>query len=924
MVLSKKLLRVFMQIEQLRVEAAGRRLILDELPVPLPHTANPRLLAATVDAVQDVANGLLPPLEHRQKTRALVRDRRLNTGDVAERGQRVAEVDVARGATSRLHTRPLHDEGHPPGVFVEILLALQAVATDRHAMVGRVEDPRVVELAHRRELLEHPADLPVDIFTARVFAAQFIANRVRVPAIPHSAHRHLVADIHVAMIEGVPGQPVAGQRRLLQIGGRRRRPVGVVGGAVFCEQFRRAVASVVRMREPEVDQERVGVLRPLPLREILHDPVAVPAAATFVGAFPPGGVVADREEFVGTLIGIALLAGPHRVVTGPIENRRERELNDVWRARRLGGPDRQVPYRPATHHHVPARRADRPGERAHVIRRVKHHSFGGKPVDHRRVECRGGVVAREVEGRLVVGNDVEDVGPFGHRGGRSRLRLPADVGKRHGPVGMGHMLTVEDRLHPRDHIRMLNGDIPRLGRVGLEIVEFRRMGLGSLVSRIALAAADGLPPSVDRRLPLPLGQLAVEGPHRGVCLAAQHRREAHAVEARRDAVMKARQIEQRRQPVLTARGNVDRSAGGNPARPDDHRGHTQAPLVGRPLPVTEGTVAREPCGVDAAGSRRRGSVVAREHEDRVVGELQFVEQPHDAADFPVHPRDHRGIRRQRPLAGHVSFAAAVGLLVVKVLRVVREGRLVSRNLERQMRHGCRDVQKKWTVRVRAEKLELFLGDQVCGIGLGVDINPLVVIPEMIGVVGVRLPLAVVAVESVEARSQRVRRAARCPQPPFAEAARRVAGSAEPMGKGHGARRHRGLSLGLDLTVAPHHRMAGMHSRHEHAATGRTDRASRPVPREPSAPREKAVDFRRVDVAGAEGGHVTRSQIVAEKKDDVGWPRPLGPGSTGQQHRHERDADEEESVPHLSCHASHLLLIRMETPAHSPPRSLARR
>jgi hypothetical protein len=77
-----------------------------------------------------------------------------------------------------------------------------------------------------------------------------------------------------------------------------------------------------------------------------------------------------------------------------------------------------------------------------------------------------------------------------------------------------------------------------------------------------------------------------------------------------------------------------------------------------------------------------------------------------------------------------------------------------------MRHGCRDVQKKGKVRVRAEKLELFLGDQVGGIGLAVDINPLVVIPEMIGVVGVRLPLAVVAVESVEARCQRVRYAAR--------------------------------------------------------------------------------------------------------------------------------------------------------------------
>ena len=486
------------------------------------------------------------------------------------------------------------------------------------------------------------------------------------------------------------------------------------------------------------------------------------------------------------------------------------------------------------------------------------------------------------------------------------------------------MLTVEDRLHPLDHVGMRCRDILRLGRVGLEIVEFRRMGLGSLVSRIALAAADGLPPPVDRRLPLPLGQLAIERPHRWVCRAAQHRREAHAVEAGRNAVTETCQVEQRRQPVLAARGNVERTAGLYPAWPGDRRGYPQAALVRRPLPITEGTVAPEPCGVDAAGSRRRGSVVAGEHEDRVVGEFQFVEQPHDATDLPVHPRHHRGKSRQRPLAGHVAFAAAVGLLVVKVLRVVREGRLVSRHLKRQMRHGRRHVQKKGPVHVRAEKLELLRGDQVGGVGLSIERHPLAVIKEMIGVIGVRLPLAVVAVESVEARSQRVRHAARCPQPPFAEAAGRVTSSAEQMGERHRARRHRRLSLRLDLPVAPHHRVAGMHAGHQHAATGRTDRASRPVPREPSASGKQAVDLRRVDVAGAESRHVTRPQIVAEKKDDVGRPRGPGLGRTGHQHRRQGDADEEESVPRSCCHARHLLLIRMKTPVHSPPRSLASR
>ena len=482
------------------------------------------------------------------------------------------------------------------------------------------------------------------------------------------------------------------------------------------------------------------------------------------------------------------------------------------------------------------------------------------------------------------------------------------------------MLAVDQRLHAPDNIRMVTGHVACLRRIGCQIIELCGMYLVGLPLRPS--TADGLPPSVDRRLPLPLGQLPIEHADRRGGLAEKRGREAHAVDARRDAVVEARQVEQRRQPVLTARGNVDRTAGLYPAWPDDRRGYPQAALVRRPLPITEGTVAPEPCGVDAAGSRRRGSVVAGEHEDRVVGEFQFVKQPHDATNLPVHPRHHRSIRRQRPLAGHVSLAAAVGLLVGKMLRVIREGPLVSRHLERQMRRGCRDVQKEGAVRVRAEKLELLHGDQVGGIGLAVEINPLVVIPEMIGVVGVRLPLAVVAVESVEARSQRVRHAARCPQPPFAEATRRVAGVAEQMGERHRAGRHRRLSLRLDLPVAPHHRMAGMHSRHEHAATGRTDRASRPVPREPSASGKQAVDLRRMDVAGAEGRHITRSQIVAEKKDDVGRPRRVGLGRTGQQQRRQHDAAEEQSVIRVSDHDRNALRARIETLPHFPPRSLA--
>ena len=98
-------------------------------------------------------------------------------------------------------------------MLVEVLLALQAVTADGDAVVGGVEDVRVVELARRLELPEHPADLEVDVLAARELAAHFVADGPLVAALPDAADGDLVAEAGVAVGERVRGQVVGGELR---------------------------------------------------------------------------------------------------------------------------------------------------------------------------------------------------------------------------------------------------------------------------------------------------------------------------------------------------------------------------------------------------------------------------------------------------------------------------------------------------------------------------------------------------------------------------------------------------------------------------------------------------------------------------------------------------------------------------------------
>lgn len=72
--------------------------------------------------------------------------------------------------------------------------------------------------------------------------------------------------------------------------------VPVVGGTVFCEQLRRAIALVVGMRQAEVDEERTLVIFCFPFAKLFEHTLGMPGAAGFRGAAAFGGVSGAGED----------------------------------------------------------------------------------------------------------------------------------------------------------------------------------------------------------------------------------------------------------------------------------------------------------------------------------------------------------------------------------------------------------------------------------------------------------------------------------------------------------------------------------------------------------------------------------------------------------------------------------------------------
>ncbi len=115
-----------------------------------------------------------------------------------------------------------------------------------------------------------------------------------------------------------------------------------------------------------------------------------------------GGILANGKESIGGVITVAVLAGPHRDVSGSFEDGRHALLGCIESGRIClifsPLPLGQIPECSSRHDHVAGGGTDCPRHGAHVIRSVKDHSICGQLLQHRSIQFGGWVVGFEIKG----------------------------------------------------------------------------------------------------------------------------------------------------------------------------------------------------------------------------------------------------------------------------------------------------------------------------------------------------------------------------------------------------------------------------------------------------------------------------------------------------------------------------------------------
>jgi hypothetical protein len=114
-------------------------------------------------------------------------------------------------------------------------------------MIGCVDDDGVFKFSEFIESLKDTTDLLIDVFAAGHFAAQFVANAGFIAILPDTADSDLIANISVGVVEWMSGEIVGRQSGLEWIEGRKGVGIAVVDCSVLPEQFRDAVACVMRV-----------------------------------------------------------------------------------------------------------------------------------------------------------------------------------------------------------------------------------------------------------------------------------------------------------------------------------------------------------------------------------------------------------------------------------------------------------------------------------------------------------------------------------------------------------------------------------------------------------------------------------------------------------------------------------------------------
>ena len=182
--------------------------------------------------------------------------------------------------------------------------------------------------------------------------------------------------------------------------------------------------------------------------------------------------------------------------------------------------------------------------------------------------------------------------------------------------------------------------------------------------------------------------------------------------------------------------------------------------------------------------RKGRAIVTGENDERVVIHFEFLQQIHEATDLAVEARDH----------------GSIGLLQLRPRLVLVEAKIV--DLKTAMRQGDRVKKEEGAPCMLPHPVARVPADQVHGIGFAVQLDMLVVIPEIRREVAVCVTLAVVTIEVVEAELQRTARRIEHAHAPLAGAGRGITGSLEKLRHCHRSLRQRHLTFRFDLAICP--------------------------------------------------------------------------------------------------------------------------
>ncbi len=230
---------------------------------------------------------------------------------------------------------------------------------------------------------------------------------------------------------------VGGELWLFGVQGGEGVGVAVIFCAIFGEELGLAVALVVRVGEAEVDEEGFFGFLGLAVTEVVHDLLAVPVGAGFIGFAALGGVFDDLEFAVGDAVAVSLFAGAHGLVASVVKE----FWKCAWRwwgwfycffaafFRLLSDVLGDAPDALTGHDHGAGTGADRTAPGTHVVGAIEDEAFFCEAVDVWGIEGGLGVVNLEIKGRLIIDDDEEKIGFLG-RCGREKAKASYEGEKK--------------------------------------------------------------------------------------------------------------------------------------------------------------------------------------------------------------------------------------------------------------------------------------------------------------------------------------------------------------------------------------------------------------------------------------------------------------------------------------------------------------